>query len=99
RTTSTTQRPLLLPSETLPYELEYASAAARFTYRQRHCRSPPGMQYATCTPNHKVILLQVPRNRSRRGEPSHQSLGHMNDFTAACDLPAQGAGSGGTHHD
>src|SRR5262245_16011347 len=55
-----------------------------------------GTRYATCAPNHKVILLQVPRNRSRRGEPSPQSSAHVNDFTATCDLPAQGAGSGGT---
>jgi hypothetical protein len=46
-----------------------------------------------------VILLQVPRNRSRHGEPSHQSSGHVNDFTATCNLPAQGAGRGGTRHD
>jgi hypothetical protein len=56
-------------------------------------------RYATCTPNHKVILLQVPPNRSRRGEPSYQSPGNVNDFTATCDLPAQGAGRGGTRHD
>jgi hypothetical protein len=52
-------------------------------------------RYATCTPKQQVILLQVPQNRSRRGELSHQSPGHVNVFTAACALPAQSAGRGG----
>jgi hypothetical protein len=46
----------------------------------------------------KVILPQRARNRSRQGELSHQSPGHVNVFTAACTLPAQDAGRGGTRH-
>src|SRR5262245_60954946 len=76
-----------------------APESARKTHHAPIVSHAEATRYATCTPNHKVILLQVPRNRSRRGEPSHQSPGHVSDFTAACDLPAQGAGSGGTHDD
>ena len=47
---------------------------------------------------YKAILPQVPRNRSRQGEPSHPSPGHVNVFTVTCVLPAQNAVRGGTRH-